>query len=311
MEKKKSGGMDAVLAALAANVLVAISKFVGFAFSGSTAMLNESIHSVVDCSNQVLLLFGDKLAKREQSDLHQFGEARAKYFFSMLVATLLFFGGGALGVYEAINKILHPAHEVANHGLVIGILLFAILVESFSLRVAFKEINELNEEKLSLFKFLKESRHSEIIIVFIEDFCAIFGLLLALGATILAMITGNAIYDAIGGLFIGLLLMVAAIFLAKEFYSLIVGERVNEADLNKIKKAFARDDVQRIIDIKTVHLGPTEILIAAKIDLLDIKEDQGYDIINDIERNIRKEIADKKCYIYIELDKFVEDYKRI
>ena len=157
METKKSSGMFAVIAALIANILVAISKFVGFALSGSTAMMNESIHSVVDCSNQVLLLFGNKRASRGQSALHQFGEGRAKYFFSTIVATMLFFGGGALGVMEAIQKLLHPSHEVENVAIVIGILIFGLLVEGSSLRVAMKEIKELNTEVIALKIFARKS----------------------------------------------------------------------------------------------------------------------------------------------------------
>lgn len=304
MNKNGSHGMMAVIAALIANILVAVSKFVGYALSGSTAMLNESIHSVVDCSNQILLLFGNKRATRGQSDLHQFGEGRAKYFFSTIVATLLFFGGGALGVMEAIEKLLHPAHAVENHWLIIGILIFGILVEGSSLRVAFKEIKELNAENLPIYRFLKESRHSEILVIFTEDLCACIGLLLALIGTILSMVTGNAIFDAGSGLLIGLLLMGAAVFLAKEFYSLIVGESVTNVDLKIIQNAFEREDVERVIDIKTVHLGPTEILVAAKIDLNDDYEAVSHDIINSIESTIRMSLPDKKAYIYIETDKY-------
>lgn len=310
MEQTKSSGMLAVLAALGANILVAISKFIGYFFSGSAAMLNESIHSVVDCSNQILLLFGNKRANRGQSALHQFGEGRAKYFFSTIVATMLFFGGGALGAMEALEKLFHPSHEVESPWLVIGILVFGMIVEGSSLRIAFKEIHELNTERLPLFRFLHESRHSEILIIFTEDFCAVIGLFIALIGTFLTMFTGNPMFDALSGLFIGLLLMGAAIFLAKEFYSLIVGESVTEGDLAKIKTAFQREDVEKLIDIKTVHLGPTEILVAAKIDLLDTQEDQGYAIINGIEREIRKNLADKKIYIYIETDKFDPNYQR-
>lgn len=308
--EKQNHGMMAVIAALVANILVAISKFVGYIFSGSAAMLNESIHSVVDCSNQALLLFGDKRANRGQSELHQFGEGRAKYFFSTIVATMLFFGGGALGVMEAVEKLLHPAHEVNNQWLVIGILAFGLLVEGSSLRVAFKEIAQLNSEKLSLIKFLRESRHSEILIIFTEDFCAVVGLILALLGTVLTMITGNAIFDALSGLLIGLLLMFAAIFLAREFYSLIVGESVTASDLKKITDAFERDDVERLIDLKTVHLGPTEVMIAAKIDVEDSQENRGYAIVNDIERNIRASLPDKKSYIYIETDEYDPNYVR-
>ncbi|BCA86432.1 cation transporter [Enterococcus saigonensis] len=310
MEKEQGQGMMAVIAALIANILVAISKFVGYLLSGSAAMLNESIHSVVDCSNQALLLIGDKRAARPVSQLHQFGEGRAKYFFSTIVAMMLFFGGGALGVMEAMEKIFHPAHEVGNQWLVIGILIFGMIVEGSSLRIAFKEIKELNEEKLPLFHFLRESRHSEILIIFTEDFCAVIGLLLALGGTILTMLTGNALFDALSGLLIGLLLMFAAVFLAREFYSLIIGESVTANDLKKIKAAFSRSEVKRLIDIKTVHLGPTEIMIAAKIDIIDEEEAHSYTVVNMIEEEIRRNLPDKKVYIYIETDEYDPNYIR-
>lgn len=304
MEMKQGNGMLAIFAALAANILVAVSKFIGYLFSGSAAMLNESIHSVVDCSNQALLLFGNKRAARGQSPLHQFGEGRAKYFFSTIVAMLLFFGGGALGVVEAIEKLLHPAHEVTNSWLVIGILIFGLFVEGASLRIAVKEIHELNVEKQPLYKFLKESRHSEILIIFTEDFCAVIGLVLALLGTVLTMLTGAAFFDAFSGLLIGLLLMVAAVFLAREFYSLLIGESVTASDLKKIKQAFNREDVAHLLDIKTVHLGPSEILVAAKVDIIADKEEIGYQIINSIEADIRDQMKDKKMYIYIETDEF-------
>ncbi|WP_439711701.1 cation diffusion facilitator family transporter [Enterococcus innesii] len=300
--------MMAVIAALISNILVAISKFVGYALSGSAAMLNESIHSVVDCSNQIFLLIGDKRATKGQSELHQFGEGRAKYFFSTIVAMMLFFGGGALGVMEAVEKLLHPAHEVGNAWLVIAILIFGMIVEGSSLWIAVKEIRELNVERQPIYRFLKESRHSEILIIFTEDFCAMIGLMIALFGTILTMITGNAFFDAFSGLLIGLLLMVAAIFLAREFYSLLIGESVTKRDLSVIKRAFERPDVDRLIDVKTVHLGPAEILIAAKVDIAAKQEEVGYEIINEIEAEIRHQMADKKVYIYIETDEYDPHY---
>lgn len=308
-EKEHTGGMGSVIAALGANVLVAISKFVGYALSGSAAMLNESIHSLVDCGNQVLLLFGDKRAKRAQSQAHPFGEARAKYIFSMLVATFLFFGGGVIGVMEAYDKLVHPAHEVNNPLILIAILLFGMIIEGSSLRVAFKEIKALNTEKLPLFRFLHESRHSEILVIFAEDFCAIIGLILALGGTILTFLTGNPMYDALSGILIGLLLMAAAVFLVREFYSLIVGESVTASDLEKITQSFIRETVKQLIDVKTIHIGPTEILIAAKIDIPAEYEAHSYEIINAIEKDIRKALPDKKSYIYIEVDEFDNNYQ--
>lgn len=306
--EKKANGMMAVIAALISNILVAISKFVGYALSGSAAMLNESIHSVVDCSNQIFLLIGDKRATKGQSELHQFGEGRAKYFFSTIVAMMLFFGGGALGVMEAVEKLLHPAHEVGNAWLVIAILIFGMIVEGSSLWIAIKEIRELNVERQPIYRFLKESRHSEILIIFTEDFCAVIGLMIALIGTVLTMITGNAFFDAFSGLLIGLLLMVAAIFLAREFYSLLIGESVTKRDLAVIKRAFERPDVDRLIDVKTVHLGPAEILIAAKVDIAAKQEEVGYEIINEIEAEIRHQMADKKVYIYIETDEYDPHY---
>lgn len=306
--EKKANGMMAVIAALISNILVAISKFVGYALSGSAAMLNESIHSVVDCSNQIFLLIGDKRATKGQSELHQFGEGRAKYFFSTIVAMMLFFGGGALGVMEAVEKLLHPAHEVGNTWLVIAILIFGMIVEGSSLWIAIKEIRELNVERQPIYRFLKESRHSEILIIFTEDFCAVIGLMIALIGTVLTMITGNAFFDAFSGLLIGLLLMVAAIFLAREFYSLLIGESVTKRDLAVIKQAFERPDVDRLIDVKTVHLGPAEILIAAKVDIAAKQEEIGYEIINEIEAEIRHQMADKKVYIYIETDEYDPHY---
>ena len=306
--EKKANGMMAVIAALISNILVTISKFVGYALSGSAAMLNESIHSVVDCSNQIFLLIGDKRATKGQSELHQFGEGRAKYFFSTIVAMMLFFGGGALGVMEAVEKLLHPAHEVGNAWLVIAILIFGMIVEGSSLWIAIKEIRELNVERQPIYRFLKESRHSEILIIFTEDFCAMIGLMIARFGTILTMITGNAFFDAFSGLLIGLLLMVAAIFLAREFYSLLIGESVTKRDLAVIKRAFERPDVDRLIDVKTVHLGPAEILIAAKVDIAAKQEEVGYEIINEIEAEIRHQMADKKVYIYIETDEYDPHY---
>jgi len=190
------------------------------------------------------------------------------------------------------------------------ILAFGIVVEGSSLRVALKEINELNTEKQSILSFLRESRHSEILIIFTEDFCAVIGLGLAAIGTVTTMMTNNPIFDALSGLLIGLLLTGAAIFLAREFYSLIIGESVTASDLKKIMLAFNRADVERLIDIKTIHLGPDEIMIAAKIDLLDTQEARGYAIINEIEAVIRQELAGKKAYIYIETDKYDPNYHR-
>ena len=280
-KKKDKGGMMSVIAALGANVLVAISKFVGFAVSGSAAMLNESIHSIVDCGNEILLLVGNRQAEAKITERHPFGQARAKYFYSMVVAMMLFFAGGALGIMEAAQKLFHPEHSVENTWLVMAILLFGLMVESASLHVAFKEIKELNKDRLPLYRFLRESRHSEILIIFAEDSCAVVGLLIALAGTLLSHFTGNPFYDALSGVLIGVLLCTAALFLAREFYSLLIGESVTEKDLTRIKTSFNRPEISRLINIKTIHLSPTDILVTTKIDVKDEYEARTPELIND------------------------------
>ncbi|AEA19961.1 cation transporter [Prevotella denticola DNF00960] len=309
-KKKDKGGMMSVIAALGANVLVAISKFVGFAVSGSAAMLNESIHSIVDCGNEILLLVGNRQAEAKISERHPFGQARAKYFYSMVVAMMLFFAGGALGIMEAAQKLFHPEHSVENTWLVMAILLFGLMVESASLHVAFKEIKELNKDRLPLYRFLRESRHSEILIIFAEDSCAVVGLLIALAGTLLSHFTGNPFYDALSGVLIGVLLCTAALFLAREFYSLLIGESVTEKDLTRIKTSFNRPEISQLINIKTIHLSPTDILVTTKIDVKDEYEARTPELINDIERHIRAAFPAYNIYIYIETDKYREDYKR-
>jgi divalent metal cation (Fe/Co/Zn/Cd) transporter len=191
------------------------------------------------------------------------------------------------------------------------ILGFGLLVESSSLRVAFKESRELNREKLPLFKFLRETKHSEILVIFAEDLSAIVGLGLAFVGTALTFLTGNGFYDAFSGLLIGLLLMAVSLLLIREFYSLLIGETVSEQDLAVILAAFERSEVKKVINVKTTHLSPDEILIAAKIDVKDSLEAHDFDIVNEIEVEIRKGLADKKCFIYIEIDEWQEDYEKM
>ena len=310
MDKEKKGGMASVIAALGANVLVAVSKFVGYALSGSVAMLNESIHSIVDCGNEILLLVGDKQAGKKASLQHPFGQSRAKYFYSMVVAMMLFFAGGALGIMEASKKLFHPEHSVENVYLVLGILVFGLIVEGSSLSVAFKEIRQLKKPGQSLYRFLRESRHSEILIIFAEDSCALVGLLIALAGTLLSHFLGNPFYDALSGLLIGILLCCAALFLSREFYSLLIGESVTEADLSKIKQAFDRDDISRLITVKTEHLSPTDILLTAKIDVKSEFEAQTPEIVNDIERHIRAAFPAYNIMIFIETDEYSPNYTR-
>ena len=253
---------------------------------------------------------GNKQAAAKVSDKHPFGQARAKYFYSLVVAMMLFFAGGALGVMEATEKLFHPEHNVENTWLVMGILVFGLIVETVSLRVAIKEIKALNKDGLSLYRFLRESRHSEILIIFAEDSCAVLGLLIALGGTLLSHFTNNPFYDALSGVLIGLLLCGAALFLACEFYGLLIGESVTTNDLLRIKSAFNRIEISKLINVKTIHLSPTDILVTAKIDLKPEFEAQASAIINDIERNMRADFTNYNIFIYIETDEYKANYVR-
>ena len=208
-------------------------------------------------------------------------------------------GPGEREIMEAAEKLFHPEHSVENTWLVMGILVFGLIVETVSLRVAIKEIKALNKDGLSLYRFLRESRHSEILIIFAEDSCAVLGLLIALGGTLLSHFTNNPFYDALSGVLIGLLLCGAALFLACEFYGLLIGESVTTKDLVRIKSAFNRAEVSRLINVKTIHLSPTDILVTAKIDLKPEFEAQASAIINDIERNMRADFANYNIFIYI------------
>lgn len=199
-------------------------------------------------------------------------------------------------------------YEVENVVIVIGILIFGLFVEGSFLCVVMKEIKELNIEKLLFLKFLWESCYSEILIIFMEDFCVVIGLCLVLVGIFLIMVIGIVVFDVISGLLIGLLLMCVVIFLVKEFYSLIIGESVIVIDLVKIKIVFDWVDVEKLIDVKIVYLGLIEILVVVKIDVVELMEEDVFDVVNVIEWDICSKMFDKKIYIYIEVDDYDVNY---
>lgn len=310
MKKNFLKNNRSIIAALIANVGVAFAKILGFLLTRSTALLNEAIHSFIDCVNEVTLLYGKNTASSKASDDYNFGTSRQQYFWSMVVAGFLFFGGGLVGIWEAIEKLHEPAHTIEMPWLSIAIIVLGLVLEGFSFKTALKEIAELNTKKLSLFKFLHESRHSEILIIFAEDFCALIGLVFALVGTVAAWITGNAIYDAVSALAIGVLLAIASIFLTLEFKSLIVGEPLIDAEIQLLKKILERPEINHVIDIKTVHNGPHDILIALKLEYNDTVTDYMA-ITNNIENEIRKSFPKhyQEITIFVELDKYQQDYK--
>lgn len=260
-----SGGGKAILAAFLANMGIAIAKFVAWLISGSASMLAEGIHSVADSGNQLLLMLGGRRAKREADAEHPFGHGRERYVYAFVVAIILFSVGGLFSIYEGVDKLTHP-HELENVWIPIAVLLIAIGLESFSLRTAVRESNQLREKGQSWVAFVRRAKAPELPVVLLEDVAALTGLVFALAAVSLSAITGDPAYDAIGTLMIGTLLVLVAIVLGIETKSLLVGEGATEADRRRILDAIeGSPEVQRLIHIKTLYLGPDELLVAAKI----------------------------------------------
>ncbi|MFF4537305.1 cation diffusion facilitator family transporter [Streptomyces aureus] len=259
-----SGGTKAIVAALGANLAIAVSKFVAFAFSGSSSMLAEGVHSVADSGNQALLLIGGKKAQRAATPQHPFGYGRERYIYAFLVSIVLFSVGGMFAVYEGYEKIVHP-HEIKHWYWPVGVLVFAIIAEGFSFRTAIKESNELRGSH-SWSQFIRRAKAPELPVVLLEDFGALIGLVLALGGVGLALLTGDGVWDGIGTVCIGVLLILIALVLAAETKSLLLGEAAGPEETAKIEAAMVDGDtVTGIIHMRTLHLGPEELLIAAKI----------------------------------------------
>jgi cation diffusion facilitator family transporter len=259
-----SGGTKAIVAALFANLSIAVAKFVAFLFSGSSSMLAESVHSLADSGNQGLLLLGGKKAQREATPQHPFGYGRERYIYAFLVSIVLFSVGGMFAIYEGYEKIKHP-HEIEHWYWPVGVLVFAIIAETISFRTAINESNALRG-KQSWKEFVRHAKAPELPVVLLEDLGALVGLILALCGVSLALLTGDGVWDGIGTLCIGILLIVIAIVLAAETKSLLLGEAAGIAEVRNIEAALVDGDtVTRIIHMRTLHLGPEELLVAAKI----------------------------------------------
>ncbi|MFF4954348.1 cation diffusion facilitator family transporter [Streptomyces chattanoogensis] len=259
-----SGGTKAIVAALGANLAIAVAKFVAFAFSGSSSMLAEGVHSVADSGNQGLLLLGGKRAKREATDEHPFGYGRERYIYGFLVSIVLFTIGGVFALYEGYEKI-HDPHPLDNWFWPVGVLVFAVIAEGFSFRTAIKESNELRG-KQTWSQFIRRAKAPELPVVLLEDFGALVGLVLALFGVVLTLVTGNGVWDGIGTMCIGALLVLIALILAAETKSLLLGEAAGPEQVARIREAIVDGDVvTRVIHMRTLHLGPEELLVAAKI----------------------------------------------
>ena len=294
----------AVLAALAANFGITVMKFVGFAFTGSGAMLAEGVHSVADTGNECLLLLGGNRASRDADAAHQFGYGRERYFWAFVVSVLLFTVGSLFSIFDGIDKLLNP-HELESAGWAIGILLGAMVLEALSFRTGRREAKKVKSDDISWWRFIRVAKNPELPVVLLEDLAALIGLSIALVAIITAEITGDSRYDAIGSLAIGMLLAVVAAILAVEMRSLLLGESATPEVEGKISAAIERaDHVERLIHLRTEHLGPEEILVAAKIEFSpDLTMSELADVVDDVEAEVRAEVPQAHV-MYLEPDVF-------
>ena len=295
------GSTRAIFAALGANIGIAVTKFIAAGFSGSASMLAEAIHSCADSGNQVLLLVGGKRAKRDATPAHPFGYGRSRYIYAFMVSIVLFSIGGMFSIIEGVNKLTEP-HELEMVWLPLTVLGVSIVLESFSLRAALKAAKE-ERGKTSLIQFIRHAKSPELPVVMLEDIAALVGLVLAFAGVGLTALTHNAVWDAIGTLSIGVLLVAVAVILGIETSSLLVGEGATAQDNTNIAGAIKKTKgVEDIIHMKTLYLGPDELMVAAKIAVnakataKDIAE-----AIDSAELNIRKAVPAARV-IYLEPD---------
>jgi cation diffusion facilitator family transporter len=261
------GGTRAVVAALGANVAIAVSKLAAFGFSGSSSMLAEGIHSLADSGNQILLLIGGKKSERGATEEHPFGYGGERYIYGFLVAVVLFSLGGLFAVYEGYQKIRHP-HPLENLAWPLGVLGFSLVAESLSFRTAIAEAKHLRGEQ-GWADFVRHAKAPELPVVLLEDFGALIGLLLALFGVALTAITHNGVWDGLATMAIGVLLACAAAVLGIETKSLLLGEAASGPQEDRIRAALVDGEVvTSVIHMRTLHLGPDELLVAAKIGVV-------------------------------------------
>jgi cation diffusion facilitator family transporter len=296
-----AGSTRAILAALAANAGIAAAKFVGYVITGSSSMLAESVHSVADTANQGLLLWGQRQARREADRLHPFGYGRSRYFYSFVVALVLFTLGSVFALYEGYHKISHP-EPITFAPVAIAILVVAIGLESFSFRTAIVESRPLKGSS-GWWRFIRTSRSPELPVVLLEDAGALIGLIFALTGVGLTELTGNAVWDGIGTIGIGALLGVIAVILMVEMHSLLIGEGATPEQQQAIWEALeGTPHVDRVIHLRTQYLGPDEMLVGAKIALPpDCELATVAQVIDDAEARIREAVPAARV-IYLEPD---------
>ena len=295
------GSTSEVIKSLVVNIAIAIAKGIAAVVSGSGAMLAETLHSFADCGNQVLLLVGARSARRPADVKHPLGYGRAMYYYSFIVALLLFFGGGVFSVREGWEKIRHP-EPVENITLATVILAFSFVLEGWSLFGNIKEINKRRGAK-PFVRYLKDTTDSDLIVVFGENSAAVVGLVFAIGALVLAKQTGDGRWDGAGSLAIGIVLLGVATFLGREVKSLLVGEAADPSLVKVCEElAEADPDVERVLRVLTLQQGPGEIVVALKLEMrAGMLTDELVEAINRYERQLKLRVPEVR-WSFIEPD---------
>ena len=296
------GSRKAILAAFFANLGIAVAKLVGFVITRSAGLLAESMHSLADTGNQALLLFGSRRGARAADRAHPFGYGPERYFWAFVVALVLFSLGGLFALYEGVNKLIHP-HEIESPVVAFAILALAIVLEGWSLRTAAHEARPHKAADISWWQFIRRTKSPELPVVLLEDSGAMVGLVFALAGLGLGEITGNPRWDAVGSMSIGVLLVAIAIVLAREMKELLIGESASDADQAAIEAALTSTrEVLGLIHLRTMHLGPDELLVAAKLEFdHELDTEQLSKAIDTAERALREAVPIAKT-VYIEPD---------
>ena len=295
------GSTRAIVAALLANLGIAIAKFVAWGATGAASMLAEAVHSVADSANQALLLWGGRAAQRPASAEHPFGYGRERYFWAFVVSVVLFLLGGVFAISEGAKKLADP-HELSSPGWAIGVLAVGFVLEGFSLRTAIREAQAVRGSA-SWWSFIRRAKSPELPVVLLEDTGALIGLALALIGVALAAVTGNPLWDAAGSIAIGTLLCVISVVLSIEMKSLLIGESASHDHVETLTATLTgHPDVLRLIHLRTVHLGPDEILVAAKVELRADLDFAGVAATIDLVEGALRAVVPSIAYLYIEPD---------
>lgn len=297
----QDGSKKAILAAFLANSAIAVAKLVGFFLTGAASMLAEAVHSSADAGNQGLLFLGGARARKTATPEHPFGYGRERYFWSFVVALVLFTLGGVFALYEGFGKLRNP-HEIESATVAFVILGLAIVVETFSFRTAIKESLHV-KGKESWWQFIRRSKSPELPVVLLEDLGALVGLILAFIGLGVAEITGNPRWDAVGSIAIGTLLVVIAVILVIEMKGLLIGEAASPATISSIHQAMeSADRVRKVIHVKTQHIGPDELLVGAKLSFDSTLQLPALaEAIDEVEHRVRQACPTARV-IYIEPD---------